>query len=237
MLCPVSPSLILEDAMEESARDEILNRLKAAPKKAIPPRPDRPALRETSLSGEELIDTFSKYLTEETGVVHRVRDRREVLEKLTEIVRQEGLKKVMITTDGVIASLDLPAWGRENNVQIMTPHDFADRDSYRNAVFLEADAGISTADFAVAESGSLGILHSRDQARLVSLAPILHIVVVPVERMVGVYEQVIQKVFKGKEKCTGQFSFITGPSMSADIQATPFKGMHGPRKVIVILVG
>jgi len=33
------------------------------------------------------------------------------------------------------------------------------------------------------------------------------------------------------------FTFITGPSMSADIQATPFKGMHGPGKLEVILIG
>ena len=47
----------------------------------------------------------------------------------------------------------------------------------------------------------------------------------------------MEKVFGKKENLPSQFCFITGPSMTADIRGIPFKGMHGPRKVIVILVG
>ncbi len=223
--------------MAQNARDEILSKLKAAPRKKAPPRPARPVLKEVSLSGEDAIALFSKYLTEETAVVHRVKDKKEALEKLAQIAKEENLKKVMATVDDFISSLDLPAWGKANSVQIMTPRDFSDRNAYRDAVFLEANAGITSADFAFAESGSIGILFNKDQARLVSLAPILHIAIIPVDRVVATYEQAMQKVFADKETRRGQFSFITGPSMTADIQATPFKGMHGPRKVIAILVG
>jgi L-lactate dehydrogenase complex protein LldG len=223
--------------VKQSARDEILNKLKAAPRKTIPSRSERPVLRELSLTPEELIETFSKNLSQEAGIVHRVKDRREALEKLSQIAKEEGLKKVIATTDDVIASLDLAAWGKENDVRVMTPQDFDSRDSFKDAVFEEADAGITGADFAVAESGTLGLIHNKDQARLTSLAPILHVAIVPVERMVAVYEQVIEKVFGEKKNLPSQFCFITGPSMTADIRGVPFKGMHGPRKVIVILVG
>ncbi|MGA2516068.1 MAG: LUD domain-containing protein [Thermodesulfobacteriota bacterium] len=223
--------------MKQSPRDEILSKLKAAPRKTIPPRPERPILREISLSPEELIETFSKNLLQEAGIVHRVKDRREALEKLSQIAKEEGLKKVMATTDDIVASLNLAAWGKENQVQVMTPQEFDSRDSFKDAVFEEVDAGITGADFAVAESGTLGLIHNKDQARLTSLAPILHVAVVPVERMVAVYEQVIQKVFSEKKSLPSQFCFITGPSLTADIRGVPFKGMHGPRKVIAILVG
>jgi L-lactate dehydrogenase complex protein LldG len=222
--------------VKQGARDEILNKLKAAPRKTMPPRPERPILREISLSPEELIETFSKNLLQEAGIVHRVKDPREALEKLSQIAKEEGLKKVMATTDDVIASLNLAAWGKENEVQVMTPQDFDSRDSFKDAVFEEVDAGITGADFAVAESGTLGLIHNKDQARLTSLAPILHVAIMPMERMVAVYEQVIQKVFWEKKNLPSQFCFITGPSMTADIRGIPFKGMHGPRKVIVILV-
>jgi L-lactate dehydrogenase complex protein LldG len=58
-----------------------------------------------------------------------------------------------------------------------------------------------------------------------------------VDRIVPVYEKVIEKVFARKGEYPSQFVFITGPSMTGDIQGVLFKGMHGPRKVIVILVG
>jgi L-lactate dehydrogenase complex protein LldG len=223
--------------MKQSARDEILSKLKAAPRETVVSRPDRPALKELSLTRDELIEIFSKNLVQETGVVHRVKDPGEALEKLSQIAQEEGLRKVMIATDDVVASLNLVDWGKKNNVRVMIPQDFSNRDSYVDAVFEEADAGVTGADFAVAESGTLGLIHNKDQARLISLAPILHMAIVPVERIVAVYEQAMEKVFRKKENLPSQFCFITGPSMTADIRGIPFKGMHGPRKVVVILVG
>ena len=79
--------------------------------------------------------------------------------------------------------------------------------------------------------------HSARQPRLVSLAPILHIALVPVERMVAVYEQAVEKIYGGGGGIPSQVAFITGPSMTADIQGRPFKGMHGPRRLVVILIG
>jgi L-lactate dehydrogenase complex protein LldG len=223
--------------MTRSVRDEILAKLKAAPKVPIPPRPPKPRLHEHSLTGEAVIEKFSKTLLEETGIVLRVRNNEEVLQKLKEIAHEEKLKKVMASDDDVIAPLNLKAWGERNDIMVMSPRDFLDRNSFRDAVFDQADAGITGADFAVAESGSVGLAFHRDQARLVSLAPILHIAIVPVDRVLAYYEQGIPKVFGKKGQYPSQFAFITGPSMTGDIEGVLFKGMHGPRKVIVILIG
>ncbi|MHB9097626.1 MAG: LutC/YkgG family protein [Syntrophales bacterium] len=223
--------------MIQSGRDEILGRLKATPKTAIPGRPFMPPLEESSLARKELVDRFAEMFTAETGIVHRAKDNHQALERLTEIVRQEGLKSVMVSTDDVVASLDLPAWGRNIQVKVMSAKDFKGRDDFKDAVFDRVEAGITGVDFAIAESGTLGLMHDENQARLTSLAPILHIAIVPVERILPVYEPAIERVFSNKEKLPSQFVFITGPSMTGDIQGLLFKGMHGPRKVIVILVG
>ena len=223
--------------MESSVRDEILAKLKAAPKAAIPPWPTLFSYATLSMGREQLIKEFSQRLTEETVVVHRVKDFQEAREKLAVVAVEEGLKKVMATTDDVVSKLDLPSWGKKNDIQVMTPKDFADRYAYRDAVFDQAQAGITGADFGIAESATIGIIHNKDQARLVSLAPILHIAILPVDRIVPVYEQVMEKVFGRKGQYPSQFVFITGPSMTGDIQGVLFKGMHGPRKVIVILIG
>ena len=223
--------------MLPNARDEILGKLKRAPKVEAPSRPSLPPYQTLAMDRKQLIAEFTRVLVEETGVVHRSKDYPAALDKLTEVAREEGLKKVMATTDDVVSKLDLSAWGKKNNIQVMTPRDFPDRYPYRDAVFDQSDAGITGADFAVAESGTLGLIHNKDQARLVSLAPILHIAIVPVDRIFPVYEQVIERVFGKKEQLPSQFVFITGPSMTGDIQGVLFKGMHGPRKVIVILVG
>ncbi|MHB8909578.1 MAG: LutC/YkgG family protein [Syntrophales bacterium] len=223
--------------MTESGRDEILGRLKAAPKKEIPGRPLMPPFEEASLGREELIERFSQMFTAETGIVYRAKDNDQAREKLTEIVRREGLKCVMVSADDVAAPLDLPAWGRKIQVEVLRPKDYQRREDFKDAVFDRAEAGITGTDFAIAESGTLGLIHDEDQARLLSLAPILHIAIVPVERILPLYEPAVERVFSAREELPSQFVFITGPSMTGDIQGLLFKGMHGPRKVIVILVG
>ncbi len=228
--------------MAQSVRDEILAKLKAAPKAEVPTRPPLPPHKNLSMDREQLIVEFTARLAEQEVVVHRVKDSQEALDRLSVVAVEEGLKKVMTSTDEVISRLDLASWGQKNGIQVMTPRDFRDRYSFRDAVFDQAQAGITGADFAVAESATIALVVNKDQARLVSLAPILHIAIVPVDRLVPVYEKAIEKVFgnvgvTGRSALPSQFVFITGPSMTADIETVLFRGMHGPRKVIVILVG
>lgn len=223
--------------MTGSAREEILGKLRQAPRREPEARPLMPPLSERSLDREGMIKKFSDALFFQTATVRRVKDNGEALDTLTEIAREEALHCVMASTDDVVTALDLPGWAREQGITLRTPLDFADRDAFKESVFTEAGAGITGVDFAVAETGTLGLIHDRNQARLISLAPIFHIAIVPVDRFVPVYEDAIEKVFADPARMPGQFTFITGPSMTADIQATPFRGMHGPRRLTVIIVG
>ena len=222
---------------QKSAREEILRKLKAAGKKAVPSRPDMPTLNELSLNEDELVAKFIGEITAQTGVVHRVADNRSALAALTAIVQAEEISTVMVSNDVVVTALNLPPWGKENGVKVLNSRDFIDRKLYTSAVFEEAQTGITGADFAVAESGTIGLIHNRDQPRLISLAPIHHIAILQLDRLVPVYENVTEILFGEKETTPNHFTFITGPSMTADIKATPFKGMHGPRKLEIILIG
>jgi L-lactate dehydrogenase complex protein LldG len=222
---------------QKLVREEILRKLKAAEKKTVPPRPDMPALNELSLNGDELVARFTREITAQTGVVHRAEDKRSALASLTVIVQAEEISTIMVSNDDVVTALNLPAWGKENSVKVLNSRDFNDRKQFTSAVFEEAQAGITGADFAVAESGTIGLIHKKEQPRLVSLAPIHHIAILPLDRLVPVYENVTETLFGQLASTPNHFTFITGPSMTADIQATPFKGMHGPRKLEIILIG
>jgi L-lactate dehydrogenase complex protein LldG len=223
--------------MPPSAREEILAKLKAAPQSKAPARPCMPPLTELSWSSEALIENFTQNLTAQTGVVHRARDANAAKAKLAEICTEENLTTLMVSTDAVIAPLDLPGWGKEKGITVLSAGDFTDRDLYKDAVFTQAQAGVTGADYAVAESGTIGLIHDRNQPRLISIAPILHIALVPVERLLPTYESVTERVFGDKTRLPSQFTFTTGPSMTGDIQGGQFKGMHGPRKLIVIIIG
>lgn len=220
----------------KTVREEILAKLKAADRKVTIPRPEMQPLEELSLRGEALIAKFIDEVVTQTGVVHRVPDKHSTLSTLSTIVRSEGVDTVMASDDDVVRALDLPAWGRYNDVNVLNARDFKDRRQFTGAVFEQAQIGITGADFGVAESGTIGLIHHKNQPRLISLAPIHHIAILPIDRLVPVYEQVTDVLFDRREIPPRHFTFITGPSMTGDIQAVPFKGMHGPRRLEVILI-
>lgn len=217
------------------AREDILTRLRKAPPLSPSPRPYVPPLSELTLGREELIARLIEELTKLEALVHRLSRAEEVKDKLGEILTGEGITRFVVSTDEVVSPFDLPTWGKERGFSVYVSSDFTDRSEFKRVVFTEVDAGITGVDFAVAESGTLGIIHNHRQPRLISLAPITHLALLPASKVVAVYEQVVEQVFKGKSEIPSQFTFITGPSMTADIKATPFKGMHGPRKLIVVI--
>jgi len=223
--------------MGQESREVILGKLKAAPTKNADPRPTAPPLKELSWDTETMIRKFTENLVEQTGVVYRVADNAEAVGTLAEITVSEGITKVIASTDVVVSALNLPKWGRAHGVEVLLPGDFEARDSFKQAAFVEAQASITGVDYAIAETGTLVLIHDKHQPRLVSLAPITHIAVVPVGRLRPVYEGATDGIYGEATRFPSHVTFITGPSMTADIQGVPFKGMHGPKKLFVVLIG
>jgi L-lactate dehydrogenase complex protein LldG len=102
----------------------------------------------------------------------------------------------------------------------------------------EADIGLSTAAWAIAETGSLVLEHGPGKGRTVTLLPPTHVAVVSVDRILRTVPEAIAK-YTGSEAggLPANVSFHTGPSRSGDIEMSIFVGMHGPGDVHVVLVG
>ncbi|MFQ5721855.1 MAG: LUD domain-containing protein, partial [Candidatus Aminicenantales bacterium] len=114
------------------------------------------------------------------------------------------------------------------------------RQEMRN-FFIEADVGISGANLAVAESGTLVIISNEGNARLVTSLPPVHIALLTVEKFVETLEQAVSliktlTVASSGLKLTSYISFITGPSRTSDIEKELIIGAHGPQEVHIIIL-
>ncbi len=98
-----------------------------------------------------------------------------------------------------------------------------------------ADIGISQMEFAIAESGSLVELSDSIWKRLVSAMPSVHIALVRSDRIVKDFESAFE-ILKEFISHISQISFITGPSITADIERVLTIGVHGPSKLIVFFI-
>ncbi|HWB97995.1 MAG TPA: lactate utilization protein [Bryobacteraceae bacterium] len=103
-------------------------------------------------------------------------------------------------------------------------------------VCAHADLGITCADYALADTGTLVMLAGRDEARLISLLPPAHVAIVPRERILSGLDELFTLLPRPAEQ-TSSMVLITGPSRTADIEQILVRGVHGPGQIHVVVVG
>ena len=87
--------------------------------------------------------------------------------------------------------------------------------------FLEADMGISGANIAVAESGSIVLVTNEGNARLVTTLPKIHVAIIGIEKLVANFEDIVPILIALPKSATGQLltsyvSIITGQTPNTD---------------------
>ena len=108
----------------------------------------------------------------------------------------------------------------------------------------ESSMGITGADYAIAETGSVIVLPRRGLSRLVSVVPPVHVAIVRPQNILGTLDDLFtlrrleyhQNGEHGNRDMGSYLNFITGPSRTADIEQTIVVGVHGPREVHMILL-
>lgn len=104
----------------------------------------------------------------------------------------------------------------------------------------ESGMGITGADYAIAETGSVVVLPRRGLSRLVSVVPPVHVAIVRPSELLGTLDDLfalrrLEYVRNGGDMGS-YLNFITGPSRTADIEQTIVVGVHGPREVHMVLL-
>lgn len=110
-----------------------------------------------------------------------------------------------------------------------------DRDELRQ-LCATADVGITSADYALADTGTLVLLSTPHEARMISLLPPAHIAVVPCHRLLTGLDELFS-IVPDPAGAASSMVLITGPSRTADIEQILVRGVHGPGQLTVVLVG
>ena len=104
----------------------------------------------------------------------------------------------------------------------------------------EAGVGITGADFAIAETGSVIVLPRRGLSRLVSVVPPVHVAIVRPQDVIADLDDlfVLRRLeyHRNGGEMGSYLNFISGPSRTADIEQTIVVGVHGPREVHLVLL-
>ncbi len=164
----------------------------------------------------------------------RVESLDEASEYVLELARERDAKLLLRWDVDELDDLGVDGPLGETGVEVVVWRDLPD---FRE-VAGKADIGLSTAEWAIAETGTLVLEGGPGKGRTVTLLPPTYIAVVPVDRVLRTVHEAIEKYAGGEAgDLPANVCFHTGPSRSGDIEMSLFVGMHGPGDVHVVLVG
>ncbi|MEA2629281.1 MAG: L-lactate dehydrogenase complex protein LldF [Chloroflexota bacterium] len=128
-------------------------------------------------------------------------------------------------------------FGTEPTIEAIQQHA---RESLRQK-FIEAGVGISGANLAIAETGTIVLVTNEGNADLTTVLPPVHIALFGIDKLVATLEDAVAVLRMLPRSGTGQVmtsyvNWITGPSRSADIEQSLTIGVHGPREMHCVII-
>ncbi|MCC9309781.1 lactate utilization protein C [Kitasatospora sp. RB6PN24] len=211
-----------------SARDRILAKVRAA-LADVPPGPpdaDPPATRayrtaHTEATGPALLALLAENLADYRAVVHQTTSAR-LPELLAEILRAHGSRSVAVPADLP------PEW-------LAATHDMTrliDSPDLTAEQLNGVDSALTGCALAIAETGTIVLDAGPAQGRrMLTLVPDHHICVIRADQVAASLPQALPRLDPTRPQ-----TWISGPSATSDIELERVEGVHGPRRLEVVVV-
>jgi L-lactate dehydrogenase complex protein LldG len=241
-----------------AAREAILRKLRgSAGRPSRPPRGETPKAGDRPLNTEALAKEFTDRAAFAGAVVKRIAGPGAAGAEAAAFMKEMGFSSALLSAERIVAESDIKAALSAAGLRVSVQG--SDPASHRESSF-GSDVGVTGALAGIAETGTVALCLGDGYSRLISLAPFAHVVLLPVRDIVadthhfwslmtdrGLYAEKREGDF-GKKPATGSpvrskpgarppaFTFVTGPSMTADIALTSVRGIHGPGKLLILLL-
>jgi L-lactate dehydrogenase complex protein LldG len=117
---------------------------------------------------------------------------------------------------------------------VVVPYD-RPIEELKATLFDDVDAGFTSVRSAIADTGSLVLWPSPEEPRLLSLVPPLHVALLSAATIRDTLLGVLRD--EGWPKgLPPNALLVSGPSKTADIEQTLAYGVHGPKRLVVVVV-
>ncbi len=198
-----------------SSRETILKSIRSHLAASPPQDPSESVFSLTSIAPPEtpVVELFKQSVEAVNGHCVVFENEIEIVHEVTRILKDRGPR---------VAISDAPILERLLSVKPYTGNIF------------DFDVGISTAQAAIAETGTLVLDSGRERHRLVSLVPPVHIAIVDAASIFQTLGEALAFIHRNGD-ISPAVTFITGPSRTADIELTLAIGVHGPQELFVIV--
>lgn len=173
------------------------------------------------------------------GRAQRVADLDEAAARLADLCQQFQVRRTLVWDHPVLERMQLRERLKALGIEAI---DAAMLESAEPAearrLALEADLGITSADWGIAETGTLVMRARRGRERMSSLLPPVHVAILERAQLVPDLLDVFATLgAEGLENLPSNVTLITGPSKTGDIELQLTTGVHGPGEWHVLVAG
>jgi len=219
--------------MNDASRAQILNRLHAATKQQPVEAPEAAGLPGEAFSRDEKIEKLKSLMEAVRTEVHIV-GAPDWTALFKEILIKRDVKTLLYAPDTTLGDRLQKAWVTESNeLPELVTYDGQIED-FKEKLFA-TDAAITSTVGGIAETGAVILWPDKNEPRLMSLVPPIHIAVLEAEKIYNTFSEAIQTE-NWSDKMPTNVLLISGPSKTADIELTLAFGVHGPKELIVLIV-
>ena len=187
----------------------------------------------SQLTYDDLYARFQQRLAAVGGESYRVASMAEVVEIM--LAHVALAEREVVVPPGFAGH---PRWGEM--VTRLSDKGVVIREAGSPESVADAPVGLSSAELAIAETGSVVLAENSLEARVVSMLTLTHFVVVDTADLVAMLDEAgefLQRRTKVGAEQRHYISFVTGPSRTADIERTLTIGVQGPKALCVLFVG
>lgn len=185
-----------------------------------------------NLTYTDLFSRFQQRLSSAGGESHQVAN-------LAEAVELIAAHPALISGDMIVP----PNFGLHQQwgaiLPLLSSRGINIREAGSPASVADAPAGLSGAELALAETGSVLLAENALEARVVGMLTLTHFVLVREGKLVPMLDDaaaILQQLTRAGSDQRHYISFVTGPSRTADIERTLTIGVQGPKVLCVIIV-
>ena len=214
-----------------SARDEVLSRIRAA-LRDVPPSETSEDVRvardylqsAASAARADLVALFAQRVEEYKARVRRV-TAAELPAAIAVACAEQGVRRLVVPAD-LPAGLPV-GWAPDGLALLRDP-------GLTNTELDESDGVLTGCALAIAQTGTIVLDSGPGQGRrALTLLPDYHLCVVGADQIVGMVPEAIAALAPAVRR---PITFISGPSATSDIELNRVEGVHGPRRLEVLLV-
>lgn len=171
-----------------------------------------------------LVEHFRVSLEAVSGHCVAVRDEVEAATAVLQIIGQR--ERIAVSNSPLVQRVMRSVEHHAELIEAATP-----------PALFDCDAGITGAQWAIAETGTLALESEEERHRLISLVPPMHIAIIEAGRIRQTMGEVLRLISEnGGDALSRTVTFITGPSRTSDIELTLAIGVHGPAELHVIVI-